>query len=120
MNEIPRVTPRMLDQLPVIPPRDDRHEETPYVPPAAKSSGQQIIETTIGHVDKVTELTLDTLDKLEAEIAKTREIVQTSKLQVHDALRSHMIISETAMQSTMQIARELLDATSKLTVRNGK
>jgi hypothetical protein len=101
-------------------PVDQHHEVAPYVPPPPpKAGGQAMIEATISHVDKATDLVLETLERLETEIVRTREILQTSKLQAHDVLRNHMVILETAMNSANQFAQQFVDATNKLT-RNGK
>ena len=47
-DSVPRQTPRMLDQLPVLPERDDRHELAPYMPPPERTGSELIAEKAIG------------------------------------------------------------------------
>jgi hypothetical protein len=109
---------RVLDADPLL-ERDPQHELMPVGAPPVKTGGQMIIEQTIEHLDKATEIVLATLDALEAEIVRTREIVQKSKLEAHDIIRSHMIISEMAMKSAQQIAQQLVESTKSMSRKGG-
>jgi len=109
---------RLIDEDP-FKPIDPHHELAPAAPPSTQTGGQLMAETLIGHSDKATDLVLDALDKWEAKIVEIREIVQKSRLRTHDAIRAHMLISETAMKGVDQIGQQLMDAVSTLASLNG-
>lgn len=116
---LPRLQ-RMLDNGPFPPQRDPGHELTPTMPPRTMTGGEQVAETTIDHINKATDIVLDTLERLEAKIIEIREVVQKSKVGLHDAIRAHMLISETAMRGCDQIGQQIVDAAKTLATLNGK
>jgi hypothetical protein len=110
----------MLDHGPMPPLRDPDHELIPPAPPRTLTGGEQMAETLIGHSDTATNLVLDALDRWEAKIGEIREIVLKSKIHAHDAIRAHMLISDTAMRGCDQIGQQVVDAVKMLATLNGK
>jgi hypothetical protein len=115
---IERAVPRMLDQLPVIPARDDRHEESPAMPPAQKTGGELIAEKSIAVLDETANYVLAQIPPLRERLDRVEQMVIKASVDGRENIRAQVKIMEAASKVVQQIDQQISEAVKPLAALN--